>query len=108
MTDTSTVKKTASNVPESTNIGVRLIVSALVGAFTSYMLNKASLHGVDFEALGVSSELIKSSLIGTITGLVAAPRNIVFALRDGILFIRFAGTTIWQAIRYGSADQPQP
>lgn len=77
---------------------VRLAAGAVAGGFSSYLLTQLSLHGVDFRELGIDSEIVKSTITGFLVGIVVAPRNIIFTLRDSILFCRFACKVLWDAI----------
>jgi hypothetical protein len=86
---------------EKTNTLVRIMTGIVSGFISSYILNQCSLHGVDFKTLGVDSEIVKSSLEGTIVGILIAPKNLVYASVDAILFVRFFFANIWKAIRYG-------
>lgn len=38
----------------------------IAASFASYIMTQCSLHGVNFETLGVSSEVVKSFLIGNL------------------------------------------
>jgi hypothetical protein len=86
---------------EKTNTLVRIFTGILAGFVSSYVLNQCSLHGVDFKTMGVDSEIVKSGLEGTIVGFLMAPKNLVYATVDGILFVRFFFANVWKAIRYG-------
>lgn len=90
----------------SDKLGVltRLVVGFISGGLTSYILTQCSLRGVDFSTSGIDSEIIKGTINGTIVGFVVAPRNIIYTLCDGILFVRFAARTLWLAIRYGKEE----
>lgn len=60
------------------------------GLLASYIMNQASLHGVDFQLLGISSELIKSSIEGLLVGVFVwmTPSHFAAAVTDGIVFIK--------------------
>lgn len=83
------------------SILVRIVTASISGGISTYILNYFSLKGVDFKTLGIDSEMVKAGIDGTIVGVVSAPDNLVYTLRDGILWIRFACKTLWDAIRYG-------
>lgn len=84
------------------SILVRIATGIISGGISTYMLNYLSLKGVDFKTFGVDSEMVKSAIDGTIVGVVSAPSNLVYTLRDGILWVRFACKTLWNALRYGT------
>lgn len=96
--------KTAANVPESQNIFARIAVSVLATSMTTYVLNQFSLHGWNFAALGVDSEIIKSSIEGTVAGVVAAPRNLILSLGNGLIFVRWSCVYLYRIVRYGKED----
>ena len=58
----------------------------------SYAMTQLSLHGVDFSEFGVSSEIVKSTIIGGLVGAFTwiTPRNLVQSVTDVILFCRDA------------------
>lgn len=68
----------------------------LSGIVTTYIMNKASLHGVDFTLLGIPSELVKSTIDGTIIGTLVGftPAHFVAGILDGVVFVR----TSWRKI----------
>lgn len=77
--------------------GFGQIGSAFISTImATYIINQASLHGVNFELLGISSELVKSSMEGLlISGLVwATPSHFIAAIVDAIVFIK----TSWKQI----------
>lgn len=82
----------------------RLVVGAVGGGLSSFLLTQLSLHGVDFKELGIDSEIVKSAITATIVGLLVAPRNILFTIRDSILFARYALKIIWDAF-LGKKDE---
>lgn len=77
----------SNEVPQSRD---KLIAAFLAAWSTSYIMTQASLKGVNFELLGISSELVKSTIIAHLVAFFvwATPRNIVQAIRELILFIR--------------------
>lgn len=79
-----------SPVPKDGNS--KIISCVLAAAISGYFMNYASLHGVNFEELGVSSEIVKSTLVGMVAGFFATltPKNFVSSVRDTILFVRDA------------------
>ena len=92
---------------EDSSTLLRIVIGVFAGFFSSYLLNQCSLHGIDFKTAGVDSEVVKSALQGTVIGLLVAPRNIVYSVVDGILFVRFFFTNVWKAIRYGKKVDEQ-
>lgn len=54
---------------------------------SSYIMNQASLHGVDFKLMGLSSELVKATIDGTVVGILVGltPTHFVASLVDGII-----------------------
>lgn len=71
--------------------GVGKIVAGILAAgVTSYIMNWCSLHGINFQTFGVDSEIVKSTLIGTIAGVFVGftPAHLVQDIIDAILFIR--------------------
>lgn len=68
----------------------KIVSGILAAAVTSYFMNWCSLRGVDFKILGVDSEIVKSSLIGTLSGIFIGftPHNFVQSVVAAILFIR--------------------
>ena len=86
---------------------VRMISGAIAGGISSYILTQCSLRGVNFTELGVDSEIVKSSITGVIVGFVVTPKNLVYTIVDGILFVRFFLWNIWKAIRYGKQVDQQ-
>ena len=73
--------------------GYGQIGASILAAFSaSYLMNRFSLRGIDFEVLGFSSELVKSTIIGTLSGFFTwiSPTHVVQAVTDAILFVRKA------------------
>lgn len=68
----------------------KTVSSILAAMVSSYFMTQLSLHGVDFETMGISSEIVKSFFIGSLVGFFAwvTPKNLVSAVRDVILFWR--------------------
>jgi len=80
-----------ADIQQNQKGGNAKIVSGILAAgLSSYLMNWFSLHGVDFEALGFPSEMVKASLIGTLTGLFVGltPHNFVQYVIAVIYFIR--------------------
>lgn len=90
MTDQTNTKPTVNSSTTSA------IISAIVA---SYLMTQFSLAGVNFETLGVSSELVKSTSIGVLVGFFAwlTPNNIVISLRNVIIFVRTAKESLTKA-----------
>ena len=55
-------------------------------------MTQLSLHGVDFTEMGVSSELVKSTLIGSLVGLLTwlTPQHFVSEITNAIVFCKSA------------------
>lgn len=67
------------------------VMQAMAAAFiASYCMTQMSLAGVNFEALGFSSEIVKSTIIAHLVTFFgwATPTNIVMAIRSFILWVR--------------------
>lgn len=76
---------------ETPKQGSGKIWSGVVAAgLVSYGMNWLSLHGVNFELLGIDSEVVKSSIIASIAGgaIKLTPENIVQQIKCFIIFIR--------------------
>lgn len=72
-------------------IGLGKVGSAiLTGWLTSYFMNQLSLHGINFETAGISSEMVKSSIESFIVGISvwATPAHFAAAITDGITFVK--------------------
>ena len=65
-------------------------IGILSGFFTTFLMNQASLHGIDFTVYGVSSEVVKSGLDGAIIGSLVylTPAHFVAAITDVIIFTK--------------------
>lgn len=46
------------------------IAGALAAGLAGYAVNWCSLRGIDFHMLGVDSEIVKSTLVGTLSGFL--------------------------------------
>ena len=68
----------------------KVIAGVVAAGCTSYFMNWCSLRGVDFEALGVSSELVKSTIIGSVSGTLVGltPDSIVQDIIDLIVWVK--------------------
>lgn len=86
---TSSPPQTANgkNVP----LWVRIVCGIAAGAVTPWILTQASLAGVNFETLGVNSEIVKGGISGLLTGFAVAPVETFVAV---IISIRVALRTI--------------
>jgi hypothetical protein len=83
------------------SIGYGKVGASVVAAWLgSYTMTQLSLHGVNFEELGVSSEIVKSTIIGTLVGFItwASPSNFVHVLIDIIIFCKDSIRQIRSAI----------
>lgn len=84
--------------PDKVSAFTRMIIGAIAAWVSSYLLNQLSLAGVDFKTLGLNSEMVKSTIEGVFVGLAVTPKNLVYSIRDGILFTRFALKTWHDAL----------
>lgn len=73
----------------------------------TYIINQASLHGVDFTLLGIPSEMIKSSLEALIATFIvwATPSHFVASIVDAIIFLKTSFRQIRQA---WNSDEVKP
>lgn len=87
MTDIS--NQEVANEQGKTGMG-KVGAAILSGIFCSYVMNQASLHGVNFQLLGVPSEAVKSTIDGTMTGLLVGltPTHFVASITDAIIFVK--------------------
>lgn len=92
MTDTAETDK--KEVP----LIARILLGVTASSTTSWMLTFGSLHGIDFTTLGISSEVIKSTITGGLTGVFVAPECIPLAIAGCILSLRLANRTIKNAL----------
>lgn len=69
----------------------------MAAILASFLVNQLSLAGVNFETLGVSSEIVKSTIVGNLVVFFAwiTPSNVAMGVRNAILFIR----NTWQSWR---------
>lgn len=89
--------------PDNSRSGFGKVVSSILAAgLSGYIVNQLSLHGVDFAALGVSSEIVKASIEGTLVGFMVwlTPQNFVDEI---VCFITFCRAS-WKKIKV-AADQ---
>jgi hypothetical protein len=92
MTDATT------NAPKAGGIG-KIVSGILAAGLTSYFMNWCSLKGVNFALFGVDSEIVKSTLIGSLAGVFVGltPQHIVQEIVDAILFLRSSYRKICKA-----------
>ncbi len=66
--------------------------SVIAAWVASYIMTQCSLRGVDFSILGFSSEIVKSTIIGVLSGFFTwlSPKNFVQSVTDAIVFSRNA------------------
>lgn len=79
--------------------------AAIIAAgMASYFMTYCSLHGIDFEVIGIPSELVKATIVGHMAGFIVwfTPQNFVQEVKNGILFVRGAIKTWWIAARDGT------
>lgn len=97
MTDTSITPNNQQIARSEGKTGLGKITAAILSAvIISYLMNQASLHGVNFEfeanGIKVSSELVKSTLEGTLTGVFVGltPNHLLASLLDVIAWVKNA------------------
>lgn len=80
-----------------------IVLAMLAGIISSYCMNKLSLAGVNFETLGVSSEIVKSTIVGNLVVFFAwaTPTNIVNSIRATIIWCRNSWLSIILAAEQG-------
>lgn len=89
MPDTTT--STPADKPDTkSGTGFQIGASFLAAGIASYAMTQASLHGVNFEVLGVSSELVKATIIAHLVAFFtwASPKNVSDAIRGAIIFVK--------------------
>lgn len=98
MSDTGPSNQQVARIEGKTGLG-KIGCSIISALLSSYLLNKASLHGVNFELLGVSSEVVKASIDGALTGILVGltPTHFVASLCDAIVFVKSAFRQIGKA-----------
>lgn len=77
----------------TTSSGYGKIGASIVAAWAaSYLMTQLSLHGVNFTELGVPSEIVKSTLVGTLVGFFTwiSPSNLVDSVTEAIVFCKDA------------------
>jgi hypothetical protein len=89
MTNTSTADD-KKQVP----LFLRIALGSAASAASGFILTWCSLHGVDFKTFGISSEVVKSTIEGTLTGIFVAPECIPLAVAGFIYGILLSGRTI--------------
>ena len=83
-----------TNVQDATNQGKtgfgKMSASVFAGFLSSFLMNQASLHGVDFTLAGVPSEVVKSGLDGALIGFFVwvTPQHFVAWTVDTVLFFK--------------------
>lgn len=93
---------TSSQIVASDKPRSSVIQAMLAGILSSFLVNQLSLAGVNFETLGVSSEIVKSTIVGNLVVFFAwaTPVNIAASVRNSILFTR----STWQSWRSAAED----
>lgn len=72
---------------EKPKVGMNRILAGVIAAgMSSWLLTWCSLHGVDFKTFGVDSELIKSSITGSLVGFFIAPDSCLNSIRDFLIW----------------------
>lgn len=93
----------ANTPPDNSKSGFAKVGSSILAAgLSGYFVNWLSLHGVNFTEFGVSSEIVKASLEGTLVGFFVwmTPQNLVDEI---VVFIKFCKSS-WKQIS-GAVDQ---
>ena len=89
--------------------GYGKVGASIVAAWVaSYIMTQASLHGVDFSLLGVSSEIVKSTIIGVLSGFFTwlTPKAFVQSVTNAIVFGRQTIKQWHQALTSNNGDTP--
>lgn len=74
--------------PPKPKIGMNRILAGVVAAWiSSWFLTWCSLRGVDFKTFGIDSELVKSSITGSLVGFFIAPDTLFAGIRDFIIWL---------------------
>lgn len=101
MTDPSTTKQQIATEEGKLGFG-KIAAGFLACGLSSYIMNQLSLHGVNFEediipGVKVSSEIVKSSLEGTLVGffIYLTPQHFVAFVSDVLIFTKQTLKT-WQ------------
>ena len=83
--------------------------SILASWVASYTMTQFSLHGVDFSILGVSSEVVKSTIVGTLAGFFTwlSPRHFIDSVTCAITFCREAVSEWHDALKNTNKGNPQ-
>lgn len=70
--------------------GFSIGASFLAAGVTSYLMTQASLHGVNFEVFGVSSEVVKATIIAHLVAFFtwASPANVSATVRGAIVYVK--------------------
>lgn len=68
----------------------KIAAGMLAAGISGYIMTQLSLHGTNFELLGLSSEIVKSQIVAALTGLFVAftPKHFVAGVTDGIVFVK--------------------
>lgn len=92
-----------SNPAPQTSSGPSVFKALISSGLASYFMTYCSLHGVDFETLGVPSEIVKSTLIA---GFVSFFTWLTFAnVIDYAKSTHENMTKLWSAITGKKEDQ---
>lgn len=102
MTDTGPSNQQIATAEGKAGHG-KIVSGIIAGIITSYIMNQASLHGINFELLGISSEIVKSTIDGSLIGVIIGltPSHFVAALCDMIIFFK---TSIKQIREAGNSN----
>ena len=103
MADPTTSSSQTGNGKSGVPLLLRVACGVIASGFSSWVLNWCSLHGVDFKVFGINSELVKSTIDSTLTGVFVAPECIPLAIAGVILGIRQGFQIIWRSV-----SQPLP
>lgn len=94
MTDTNAPTNQQIAAAEGKKGSGKIVSGIVAGIMTTYIMNQASLHGVNFQLLGISSEFIKSAIDGCLIGVFVGltPTHFAAAVTDAIVFVK----TTWR------------
>lgn len=90
-----------SDVPAKSGVGISKVVAGIISAgLASYAMNWFSLHGVDFSIWKVNSEVVKSTIEGTLVGSLVGltPHSFVQEVASIIIFCKSAWKTWRDAV----------
>lgn len=83
MTDTSSLPKGGNG---------KLVTGFIATGISIYTMNYFSLHGINFQLMGVDSEIVKASIIALVTTFLTwlTPQHVVDKITAAIVFLKRA------------------